>query len=151
MKELEISLSIKVKSENGILSISDDHGKLVSFAPEQIVQKKVSMVTLGELSGLPKLMISKAFGFATRKSYYDIRQNVLTGMPADLLPQRTGPKHAYKRTKEAETLVVKLRLEKGYNMYEITDTLKDLGFDLSPSLVGEILADYGLSKKKLFK
>lgn len=151
MAELDISINIRVKTENGILVLSDNQGRLVSFSPEQIVQKKVSMVTLGELSCLPKLDIARAFGFATRKSYYDIRHDVLNGTRADLLPRRTGPKHASKRTREVETLVIKLRIDKGYNMYEIAGELKDLGFDISARLVGQILADYDLSKKKLFK
>ena len=33
------------------------------------------------------------------------------------------------------------------NMYDIADALTQLGFDVSARLVGQVLADYGLSKK----
>ncbi len=65
------------------------------------------MITLGELSDLPRIQIAKAFGFATRKSYYDARYAVLNGVAADLFPQRTGPKKATKRTRELEVRVIR--------------------------------------------
>jgi hypothetical protein len=33
-------------------------------------------------------------------------------------------------------------------MYEIADEINKMGFKVSSRLVGEVLADYGLSKKK---
>ena len=113
-----------------------------------MVQKKVSMITLGELSALPRIKIARAFGFATRKSYYDARYAVLNGVAADLFPQRTGPKKATKRTRELEVRVIRMRFETIYSMYEIADELNRLGFDVGARLVGKILADFGLSKKK---
>ncbi len=74
---------------------------------------------------------------------------VLNGVAADLFPQRTGPKKATKRTRELEVRVIRMRFETTYNMYEIADELDRLGFDVSARLVGEILSDFGLSKKKL--
>jgi hypothetical protein len=68
---------------------------------------------------------------------------------ADLFPQRTGPKEATKRTRELEVQVIQMRFDTSYNMYEIADELNRLGFDVSARLVGKILADFGLSKKKL--
>jgi transposase len=106
------------------------------------------MITMGELSTLPKIDIAKSFGFKTRKSYYDIRKAVLHGAPADLLPKRTGPQQPPKRTKEVETLIIRCRFESNLNMYEIADEINKMGFKVSSRLVGEVLADYGLSKKK---
>jgi transposase len=107
------------------------------------------MVTLGELSDLPRIKVAQAFGFATRKSYYDARYDVLNGVATDLFPQRTGPKKATKRTRELEVKVIQMRFDTTYNMYEIADELNRLDFDISARLVGKILSDFGLSKKKL--
>lgn len=147
---MKISLNVEVMVKKGILILTDTEGKAVTFSKDQVVQKKVSMITLGELTNLPKLKVAKAFGYATRKSYYDIRDTVLNGQPADLIPQQTGPKTAPKRTRQVEILVIRMRFETAYNMYEIADELKRLGFDISARLVGKILSDYGLAKKKLF-
>ena len=144
---MHISLDVEVLVKNGTLVLTDRDGKAVTFASEQTVQKKVSMITLGELCELPKIQLAQAFGFKTRKSYYDIRDAVLNGLPADLLPKRTGPQKAPKRTREVEALIIRSRFETDLSMYEIADELARLGFDVSARLVGQVLADYGLSKK----
>ena len=146
---MQISLNIEVQMKNGVLILTDTEGKAVTFSKDQVVQKKVSMITLGELSDLPKIKVAQAFGFVTRKSYYDARYAVLNGVATDLFPQRTGPKEATKRTRELEVKVIQMRFDTTYNMYEIADELKRLGFDISARLVGKILSDFGLSKKKL--
>ncbi len=145
---IKVSLNIEVRMKDGVLILTDTEGKAVTFSKDQSVQKKVSMVTLGELSDLPRIKVAQAFGFATRKSYYDARYAVLNGVAADLFPQRTGPKKATKRTRELEVRVIRMRFETTYNMYEIADELNRLGFDVSARLVGMILLDFGLSKKK---
>ncbi len=146
---IKISLDIEVRMNNGVLVLTDAEGKALTFSKDQVVQKKVSMVTLGEFSDLPRIEIAKAFGFATRKSYYDARYAVLNGPATDLFPHRTGPKKATKRTRELEMRVIRMRLETTYNMYEMADELDRLGFDVRARLVGQILSDFGLSKKKL--
>ena len=144
---MNISLDVEVLVKNGTLVLTDREGKAISFSREQTVQKKVSMITLGELCDLPKIRLAQAFGFRTRKSYYDIRDAVLNGSPADLLPKRTGPQNRPKRTKEVESLIIRRRFETGLTMYEIADELSRLGFDVSARLVAQVLADFGLSKK----
>jgi hypothetical protein len=63
------------------------------------------------------------------------------------MPKRTGPYTPPKRTKEVEALIIRRRFETDENMYDIADALTQLGFDVSARLVGQVLADYGLSKK----
>jgi len=145
---MKMSLNVEVSHQDGALVITDKEGRVVTFSKDQVVQKKVSMITLGELTDLPKLQVARAFGYSTRKSYYDIRHAVLNGLPADLLPQPTGPKSAPKRTREVEALVIQMRFETEKNMYEIAYSLQQLGFDVSARLVGQILSEYGLAKKK---
>lgn len=145
---MKMSLDVEISHQDGILVITDKKGPAVTFSKDQVVQKKVSMITLGELSNFPKLQVARAFGYSTRKSYYDIRQAVLNGLPVDLLPQSTGPKSAPKRTRQVEALVIQMRFETEKNMYEIAYALRQLGFDVSARLVGQILSEYGLSKKK---
>lgn len=144
---MNIAIDIEVNVKNGTLVLTDREGKAITFSPEQSVQKKVSMITLGELCDLPKIELAHAFGFKTRKSYYDTREAVLNGLPADLLPKRTGPQTASKRTKELEALIIRRRYETDLNMYQITAELTQLGFAVSARLVAQVLADYGLGKK----
>jgi hypothetical protein len=144
---MNISLNVEILVTDDTLVLTDRKGKIISFSPEQSVQRKVSMITLGELSDSPKIKLAQAFGFKTRKSYYDIRDVVLNGSPADLLPKRTGPQSAPKRTKELEILIIQRRFETDLDMYEIADELAKLGFDVSERTVSQVLSDYGLSKK----
>ena len=51
------------------------------------------------------------------------------------------------RTKELEALIIRTRFETDRNMYEIADTLTQMDYPVSARLVGQVLADYGLSKK----
>ena len=146
---MKIDMNLEIKYKNGNLSIKDVKGGAVKYKDDQVVQRKVNMITLGELSKLPKLQIAKAFGYSTRKTYYDAKDAVLNGFIEDLIPQKSGPKSPRKRTRELEILVIRLRFETDYNMYEIAEHLKEQGFNISSRLVGQILADYGLSKKKL--
>jgi hypothetical protein len=144
---MRIALNLNVEVKDGTLVLTDCAGKAVIFAKEQTVQKKVSMITLGELCGLPKRQLATGFGFKTRKSYYDSRNAVLQGVPADLLPKRPGPHHPSKRTQEVEALIIRTRFETDGNMYELADTITQMGFPVSARLVGQVLADYGLAKK----
>jgi len=144
---MHIALNVNVQVKDGTLVLTDRAGKTVTFSKEQTVQKKVSMIALGELCGLPKRQLATGFGFKTRKSYYDSRNAVLTGAPEDLLPKRTGPHTRSKRTKEVEVLIIRTRFETDGNMYELAETLTQRGFPVSARLVGRVLAAYGLSKK----
>ena len=146
---MNISLNVEVLVKDGALVLANQEGNIITFSSEQSVQRKVRMITMGELCNLHKIDVAQAFGFKTRKSYYDIREAVLHGAPAELLPKRTGPQTAPKRTRELEALIIRSRYEKGLNMYEITALLTQLGFDVSARLIAEVLADYGLSKKNL--
>ena len=142
-----LALNLNVQVKDGTLVLTDGVGKTVTFSEAQSVQKKVSMITLGELCGLPKRALATGFGFKSRTSYYDSRNAVLQGTAADLLPKRTGPHTPSKRTKEIEALIIRARFETHGNMYEIADTLTHMGCTVSARLVGQVLADYGLSKK----
>ena len=144
---MHIALNVNMQVKDGTLVLTDRAGKTVTFSKEQTVQKKVSMIALGELCGLPKRQLATGFGFKTRKSYYDSRNAVLTGAPEDLLPKRTGPHTRSKRTKEVEVLIIHTRFETDSNMYELAETLTQRGFPVSARLVGRVLAAYGLSKK----
>ena len=146
---MKFNMNVDVQINNGTLSLKDAKGGAVNYTPEQVVQKKVNMVTLGELSQLPKIKIARAFGYSTRKSYYDARKAILKGSIEEIIPKKSGPKTSRKRTKEIEILVIRLRFETDYNMYEITEHLNKIGFDISSRVVSQILSDYGLAKKKL--
>jgi hypothetical protein len=145
---MRIALNLNVEIKNGALVLTDDTGNTISFSKDQRVQKKVCMIALGELCGLPKDQLATGFGFKTRKSYYDNRDAVLNGSLADLLPKRPGPHHPSKRTKEVEALIIRTRFETDLNREEIAEALTQKGFTVSARLVGRVLADYGLAKKR---
>lgn len=144
---MQITLNVNVQAKDGALVLTDRTGKTLIFSKEQTVQKKVSMIALGELCDLPQRHLATCFGFKTRKSYYDIRDAVLNGSPADLLPKRTGPHPPSKRTKAVEALILRTRFETNGNMDEIAEALTPMGCNVSARLVGQVLTDYGLSKK----
>ena len=144
---MHITLNINVLVKDGTLVLTDRTGKTVTFSKEQAVQQKVSMIVLGELCDLPKRQLATCFGFKTRKSYYDLRNAVLNGSLGDLQPKRPGPRTPSKRTKEVEACIIRMRFETDLNMYEIAQALTQQGFQVSARLVGQVLADYGLSKK----
>jgi len=106
---MNISLNVEVLVKDGALVLTNQEGNFITFSSEQSVQRKVSMITMGELCNLPKINVAQTFGFKTRKSYYDIREAVLHGDPAELLPKRTGPQSAPKRTRELEALIIRNR------------------------------------------
>jgi len=144
---MQIMLHVNVQVKDGALVLTAPSGKTVSFSKEQAVQQKISMIILGELCGLPKRQLAVGFGFKTRKSYYDIRNAVLNGSLADLLPKRPAPRTRPQRTREVEAQIIRLRFETDLNMYEIADTLTHMGFNINARLVARVLADYGLAKK----
>jgi hypothetical protein len=141
------ALNVNVQVKDDTLVLTDRAGKTITFSKEQTVQKKVSMIALGELCGLPKHHLATGFGFKTRTSYYDSRNAVLTGAPQDLLPKRTGPHTRSKRTKEVEALIIRTRFETDLNRDAIAAARTQRGFKVSARRVGQVLADSGLSKK----
>jgi len=118
---MPIALDVHVQVKDDTLVRTDRAGKTITFSKEQTVQKKVSMMALGALCGLPKRQRATGFGFKTRQSYYDSRNAVLTGAPADLVPKRTGPHTRSKRTKEVEALSIRTRCETAGTRYELAE------------------------------
>ncbi len=51
---MHLALNLNIQVKNGTLVLTDCVGKTVTFSEQQSVQKTVSMITLGELCGLPK-------------------------------------------------------------------------------------------------
>src|ERR1700747_1902818 len=123
---MHIALDVHVQVKDDTLVLTDRAGKTITFSKEQTAQKKVSMITLGELCGLPKRQLAPGFGFKTRKSYDDSRRAVLQGNPPDPLAKRRGPRSPSIRTKEMEALIIRTRFETDGNMSAIADTLTQM-------------------------
>jgi hypothetical protein len=145
---MKIALDLDVKLKDGILILKSSAGRTLIFPKDHVVQKKIQMLTLAELTDMTIEEICRLFNYKTRKSYYDIRRFVLENNIEALMPKKTGPKSAPKRTPELEKRVIQLRLTTDNNMYEITRTLNQEGFPIKSRLVAQILSDYGISKKK---
>ena len=93
---MKINMNLEIKFEDSILTISNIKGGTINYQKDQVVQRKVNMVTLGELSKLPKLEIARAFGYSTRKSYYDAKSSILEMSVNDLIPKKSSPKNPQK-------------------------------------------------------
>jgi len=145
---MKIALGLDIQFKDSILVLKSDSGRTLIFPKDHVVQKKIQMVALEELSELTVEEICKFFNYKTRKSYYDIRRFVLQNNIEALMPKRTGPKSAPKRTPELEKRVIQLRLTTEKNMYEMNCILNQEGFPVKSRLVAQILSDYGISKKK---
>ncbi len=145
---MKIALDLDVQLKDGILILKSSTGRTLIFPKDHVVQKKIQMLTLAELSDMTIEEICRLFNYKTRKSYYDIRRFVLENNIEALMPKKTGPKSAPKRTPDLEKRVIQLRLTTDNNMYEMTRTLNQEGFPIKSRLVAQILSDYGISKKK---
>jgi hypothetical protein len=145
---MKIALDLDIRFKEGTLLLKSGSGRTLIFPKDHVVQKRIQMVALAELSDLTIEEICKLFNYKTRKSYYDIRRFVLENNIEAIIPKKTGPKAAPKRTPELEKRVIQLRLTTDKNMYEITSVLNQEGFSGKPRLVAQILSDYGISKKK---
>lgn len=145
---MKIGLDLEVQFEEGMLILKSSSGKTLIFPKDHVVQKKIQMVALAELSELSIERICEFFNYKTRKSYYDIRRFVLENNIEALMPKKTGPKSSPKRTPELEKRVIQLRLSTDKNMYEMTRILNQEGFSVKSRVVAQILSDYGISKKK---
>jgi len=145
---MKIALDLDVQLKDGILILKSSTGRTLIFPKDHVVQKKIQMLTLAELSDMTIEEICRLFNYKTRKSYYDIRRFVLENNIEALMPKKTGPKSAPKRTPDLEKRVIQLRLTTDNNMYEMTRMLNQEGFPIKSRLVAQILSDYGISKKK---
>jgi len=119
---MPIALNVNVQVKDGTRMLTDHAGNTVTFSKEHTVQKKVSMLALGDLCGLPTHQLATGVGFQTRTSSYDSRNAVLEGTPEDLLPQRTGPPTRSTRTKEVEALIIRTRFETDLTLDESAET-----------------------------
>ena len=89
---MKIALDLDVRIKNNILILKTSSGRTLIFPKDHVVQKKIQMVTLAELSDMTIEEICKLFNYKTRKSYYDIRRFVLENNIEALMPKKTGPK-----------------------------------------------------------
>lgn len=144
---MKIALDLDVQLIDGILVLRSSSGNTLIVPKEHSVQRKIQMVTLAELSDMSIEKICKLFGYKTRKSYYDTRRSVLENDINALMPKKTGPKTPRKRTPELERRVIQLRLNTDKDMYKLTESVNQEGFSAGPRLIGQILSDYGISKK----
>src|SRR4030043_2079823 len=106
---MKIPLDLEVTLKEGVLILATSQGQII-LPQDHYVQKKICMVTMGELSPLTVEEICQLFHYKTRKSYYDIRRFVLENKIEKLFPQRTGPKAPSKRTPALEKRALQSRL-----------------------------------------
>src|SRR5262244_2070287 len=103
---MHITLNLDVEVQDGTLVLTDRTGQTITFSKAQSVQQKVSMITLGDLCGLPKRQLAAGFGFKTRKSYYDSRKAVLQGSSPTFSPNGGAPaahRYAPRRLKRSSS------------------------------------------------
>lgn len=145
---MQLNLTLTITTHDDQLTLTTADGRTIIFTPEQPVQQQVCLVLFGLLSDAPKTAIAQACGYATKKSFYDHRDAVLHQPSSALLPQKRGPKGAFKRTPALDAFIVQRRAEKQEELYTLHQAVRDAGYSVGVRLVSMVLAEHGLTKKK---
>jgi hypothetical protein len=101
---MKIALDLDIRFKEGTLLLKSGSSRTLIFPEDHVVQKKIQIFTLAELSDLTIEQICKLFNYKTRKSYYDIRRFVLENNIEALMPRKAGPKTVPKRLSEMEAI-----------------------------------------------
>jgi len=145
---MHLTLDITLSTTAGTMTLTTADGRTVTFTTTQPIQQQICLVLLGELTDIPKQALASACGYATKKSFYDHRDAVLTQPSTALAPRKRGPKGARKRTPELDAFVLQRRVEHGDDLYTLHHAVRESGFPVGVRLVSQILAEHGLTKKK---
>ena len=103
---MHMALNLDVEVKDGTLVLTDHTGQTITFSKEQTVQKKVSMITLGELCGLPN--VRSPLASASRHANPITIAAMLSsrGVPPTLCPNAGGPaahRYAQRRWKRSSS------------------------------------------------
>lgn len=126
----------------------DTPGRIFIINPDDPIQWRYEMVRQATLSRKPIGEISKEFGLS-RDMYFYYKGKFEAAGILGLADGKPGPTQPRKRTEEVETQILKIRFKRPeLNMYEISEMLKQEGYEISPRSVGRTLTSHGLGLKK---
>jgi len=128
--------------------IEGEKGKRFIVDLDDSVQRRYELVRELKLSGKSKEEIcakynySRVMGHTYEKAWGN---NTWEG----IMDKKKGPKKKSKRTEYLEKRILEIRFKNSEkDMYEITDTLIDEGYDVSSRTVARVLSDHGVTLKK---
>lgn len=133
---------------SGIIKIKGERsGKEFVVDLSDKLQTKYEMVRELRLNKLPKEEICKKYGY-TRATGHIYEKGWEKQRWEGLKDKKKGPKINYKRL-AVEEKVLSLRFkDKELDMYDISDLLREKGFDISSRTVARILSEHGVTLKK---
>lgn len=118
---------------------------------DDLLQKRYEFIREAALSKKPVAEVCKKYGLS-RDMYYYYRRKFDEGGLIALQEEKTGPQQPHKIGKELENRIVGMKFEEPeLNIYQLAYRLKNEGYDISPRSVSRVLAEFGLTKKKLQK
>jgi transposase len=135
---------LKFNEEQSV--IIGSHGAL-HIPHDDKASMKLAMLLIGECSEIGPIKAAQMFNFSKAR-YYQLRNAFSKHGVEALLDQKTGPKTNYRRTPEAEKLVIRTRfLDPEASIDVVTSKLVQDGYQISKRSVERILNKYGLQKK----
>jgi hypothetical protein len=113
------------------------------------VSRKLAMLIEGECGQAGPKATAERFGFS-RQRYFQLRAAFLEQGALALRSQPRGPKHNYRRSREAACQAIRHRLlDPEASSAVIAQKLRQAGLRISKRSVDRIFAEFGLQKKTL--
>jgi len=124
-------------------------GGALLVALDDEVTRKLAMLVEGECGPAGPKATAERFGFS-RQRYFQLRAAFLERGALALHSQPRGPKHNYRRSREAVCQAIRHRLlDPEASSAVIAQKLRQAGLRISKRSVDRICADFGLQKKTL--
>lgn len=112
------------------------------------LQTRYELVRELNLSSKPKEITANKYGLSRIMAYHYERawnQRRWDGLKG----KKKGPKTKSKRKPEVEKEIINIRFRQPCkDMYEITDVLREKGYDISSRSVSRVLSEHGMTLKK---
>ncbi|HUT32051.1 MAG TPA: hypothetical protein VNE39_01110 [Planctomycetota bacterium] len=124
-------------------------GGALPVSADDEVTRKLAMLVEGECGRAGPKATAERFGFS-RQRYFQLRAAFLEQGAAALQSRPRGPKHHYRRSREAVCQAIRHRLlDPEASSAVIAQKLRQVGLRISKRSVDRIFAEFGLQKKTL--
>ncbi len=113
------------------------------------VQWRYEMIREAALSKQTVAQICDKYNLS-RDMYYYYRHKFDEGGMLALQEEKPGPRRPHKITREVENRIISLKYDHPQlNIYQLSHRLRDEGYEISARSISRVLAEHGLTKKKL--
>jgi len=133
------------------VTIEGEKGRTFEIDLENSLQRRYEMVRELNTSSKPRAEICAKFGYTRKTGNEYLRAWNELGWEG-LMDKPRGPKTKSKCTPEVVKRILDLRLKNPEkNMYDIAETLKEEGHEISARSIARVLSDHGITLKKTKK